>query len=365
MPQRKKLPSIPDYKGIGKTPKDLLIQKTNPLLSLSETKLTLAEFKILDAYLARIDSHVPEKRFIRLEKGEIEKLLDVSQIKPRDLEKRIDNLFQTVTIRDENQSKGFCKIALFEKATCYQDDDGLWQIDLGASLSAMEYIFNPERLGYLRYNLRNVIKLTSRYSYVLFLYLEQNRHMHLSWEVTIDELKSLLCCTADTYTQFYRFNDLVLKKCFEELNEKTDCKFTYEPVKKGRTVKAVHFTLEPLAKKKDKDIQGQLSIDDFPEIMPSLFCDSKERRDNICMGFESEEFAGFTDEQLKLLKDLSWSKKRESDIKRHKETIGNFAAACEYATSDYLRQIILKAKTRHPKDLFLYVKKMVENDNNN
>lgn len=106
--------------------------------------------------------------------------MGVSQIRPDDLEKRIDNLFQTVTIRDKNKSKRFCKISLFEKAKCYRDEDGLWQVDLGASPCAMEYIFNPERLGYLRYNLRNVVKLNSRYSYVLFLYLEQNRHMHFS-----------------------------------------------------------------------------------------------------------------------------------------------------------------------------------------
>lgn len=51
MPRRKKLPAIPDYKGTGKESDNLLIQKSNPLLSLSETGLTLAEFKILDAYL--------------------------------------------------------------------------------------------------------------------------------------------------------------------------------------------------------------------------------------------------------------------------------------------------------------------------
>lgn len=364
MPRRKKLPAVPDYKGAGKEPDNLLIQKSNPLLSLSETGLTLAEFKILDAYLGRINSHDPEKRFVRLEKGEIEQLLGVSQIKSDDLEKRIDNLFQTVTIRDKNKSKGFCKIALFEKAECYRDEDGLWLVDLGASPSAMEYIFNPERLGYLRYNLRNVVKLTSRYSYVLFLYLEQNRHMHLSWDVPLDELKALLRCTADTYSQFYRFNDLVLKKCTEELNDKTDCKFTYEPIKRGRTVKAVRFTLEPLAG--SDDMPGQMSIDDFPEIMPPSYDDvydeEKARRDKICMGFGDSDFSGFTDEQLVLLKDLGWSRKRESDIERHRETLGNFPTACEYATADYLRQVILTAKARHPKDLFLYVKKMIEND---
>lgn len=361
MPRRKKLPTIPDYEGTGKKPENLLIQKSNPLLSLSETGLTLAEFKILDAYLGRINSHDSEKRFIRFEKGEIERLLGVSQIKHNDLEKRIDNLFQTVKIRDGNKRKGFKLIALFEKAECYQDEDGLWQVDLGASPSAMEYIFNPERLGYLRYNLRNVVKLTSRYSYVLFLYLEQNRHMHLSWDVALDDLKALLRCTAETYTQYKRFNDLVLSKSCKELNEKTDCKFSYVPIKKGRTVKAMRFTLEPLSV--SDDMPGQMSIDDFPEIIPSSSYDeSEERRNKICNGFESAEFSGFTDEQLELLKNLGWAKKRDGDIERHQKTLGSFPLACEYATADYLRQKILMAKARHPKDLFLYVKKMVEND---
>lgn len=247
MPRRKKLPPVPDILGIGKTPENHMVLKANPLVSLSETGLTLAEFKILDAYLARIDSHKPEERFIRLEKGEIEKYLGVTQIKPADLEKRIDNLFQTVTIRDKHKPRGFTKIALFEKAVCYQDDDGFWQVDLGASTSAMDYIFSVENIGFLRYRLRNVINLTSRYSYVLYLYFEQNRNMHLSWEIPLEELKSLLQCTAERYSQFKFFNSEILKKCQKELNEKTDCHFSYEPIRKGRKVSSIRFTLEPLS----------------------------------------------------------------------------------------------------------------------
>lgn len=265
VPRRKKLPTVPDYIGAGKEPENLLVQKSNPLLSLSETGLTLAEFKLLDAYLGRINSHDSEKRFIRFEKGEIENLLGVVKLNATDLEKRVRNLFQTVRIRDSSKREGFTFIALFEKAECYHDKDGLWQVDLGASPSAMEYIFNPERLGYLRYSLRNVVKLTSRYSYVLFLYLEQNRHMHLSWEVPLDELKALLRCTAESYNAYKEFNKKILKRCHEELSEKTDCRFTYEPLKRGRTIKAIQFTLEPLT---EKDIlPGQISLlEDYPEI---------------------------------------------------------------------------------------------------
>ena len=262
MPRRKKLPTVPDYKDGGKNPSKLLVQKTNPLLTLSETDMTLPELKILDAYLARIDSHDPDKRYIRLEKGAIEKLLGVTQIKPQDLEKRIKNLFQTIRIIDENKPKGFTLIALFEKAVCFRDDDGLWQVDLAASGSAMEYIFNPENLGYLRYRLANGINLTSRYSYVLYLYLESNRFRG-SWEVGLDELKELLRCTAYTCSQFFRFNGLILKKCHQELNEKTTLHFDYEPVKAGRTVRAVRFTLHSV--RSAPTDEGQLSMFDAPE----------------------------------------------------------------------------------------------------
>ena len=42
----------------------LTVQKSLPLFSLWRSELTLAEFKILDTYLSRIDSHKPEKRAI-------------------------------------------------------------------------------------------------------------------------------------------------------------------------------------------------------------------------------------------------------------------------------------------------------------
>ena len=94
MPKRSKLPIIFDYEGMGTNPSNAEIQKARPLQSLSETDLTLSEFKILDAYLARINSHDPDKRTVQLEKGELEKVLGVSEIKQDDLNKRLRHLFQ-------------------------------------------------------------------------------------------------------------------------------------------------------------------------------------------------------------------------------------------------------------------------------
>ena len=40
----------------------LTVQKSLPLFALWRSDLSLSEFKILDTYLSRIDSHKPERR---------------------------------------------------------------------------------------------------------------------------------------------------------------------------------------------------------------------------------------------------------------------------------------------------------------
>lgn len=319
MPRKKKLPAVPynpDYDGTPIFDNKLKVQKCEPLMTLSRTSLTLPEFKILDAYLSRINTHEPAKRYVRFEKGELEKILGVSRILRPDLEKRIDNLFQVITIQDKNKPKKFTKIALFSKAECEQDENGLWQINLACSAEAMEYVFNVDNIGYLSYMLKNVIELTSRYSYILYLYLERNRYRH-QWEIDIDELKEMLNCTADSYSEYKRFNDLILKKCKSELNEKTSLRYSYRPTrKKGRKYTAIQFTIEKLVDELpavahsdnspslyDGQLEGQLSIYDV-----SL---TEDEPKEIDYGGELPNLLGevscnneFSPEQIRVLQDL-------------------------------------------------------------
>lgn len=217
-----------------------IIQKSGPLLSLWHSPLTLSEFKILDAYLARIDSHHPEKRWVRFSKNDLEELLGVKLNVP-DLSKRIDHLAVMVQIDNPDYPDGFDKIALFERAVCEKTKDG-WQVNLCCTHSAMKYIFNIDNIGYLRYKLNAVVHLTSRYSYLLFLYLEHNRFRQ-TWEVTFDSLRDFLGCTGDYYTSFKYFNNDILKRCKKELEEKASCHFAYETIKRGKYVIGVRFTI--------------------------------------------------------------------------------------------------------------------------
>ena len=339
--------------GLGNEDK-LVVQKSLPLFALWQSDLTLSEFKILDTYLSRIDSHKPDKRQIMLEKGEIENALGVKKINNQDLKTRLKHLMgNVVEIPDKSAKKGFRLVTIFEEAEAEQDSNGLWQVKLECTQKAMKYFFNIENLGYLRYKLRCITSLTSRYTYIMFIYLEANR-FRKSWEVDLDELKRILGCDQEeTYKEFKFFNVKILKKVQTELNEKTECRYTYEPIKKGRSVVAVRFTVETLPKLTFEDVDpNQYTIFDVQEELENT------EREYFC----DEEFNDFTDEQLDVLRELIRHKVPEDLIESHYAVLQNRLEAYRWASADYLRRQVKVARLRKPKNLFAYVKKMLENE---
>ena len=265
--------------GLGYENK-LTVQKSLPLFALWRSDLTLSEFKILDTYLSRIDSHKPEKRAIILEKGEIENALGIQKINNQDLKLRLKHLMgNVVEVPDKDEKKGFQLVTLFEEAEAEQDDDGLWNVKLECTQKAMKYFFNIENLGYLRYKLRCITSLTSRYTYIMFIYLEANR-FRKSWEVPLEELKKILHCENEaTYNEFRFFNVKILKKVQKELHEKTECRYSYSPIKRGRSVKAIRFEVETLPKQ--YEAPEQLEMPGFTDSEPifDVSQSEAERRD--------------------------------------------------------------------------------------
>lgn len=324
--------------GTGKDPENqLTVQKSIPLFSLWRSDMSLAEFKILDTYLSRINSHDPEKRTVVFTKGELEQLLGVKKINKADLLSRLKSLYRGVDIADNN--KKIHTVGLFEEAYGEMDENGLWTIQLTCTSKAMKYIFNVEKLGYLRYKLRCITSLTSRYTYVLFMYLEANR-FRKSWEVDIGELRQILNCDGeDLYKEYKRFNERILKRCQKELLEKTECRFTYEPVRVGRRVRGVHFTLETLADSIEPAIPGQMTLDDYVDDDPI----TDALPDSI------------TPEQAQVLSSLA-----------RKKVFWNPGGMLplECVVADYLRHkvLLMNAHNRDVKHPFNYLKTMIEQD---
>lgn len=356
--------------GMTRDPENkLTVQKSQPLTWLWQSDLSLAEFKILDAYLARINSSKPSQRSVVLQKGELESALGVTRINNDDLKLRLKHLSQPIDLAKGNKKKIHI-IGLFEEAEAEQDEDGIWQIKLTCTEAATKYIFNVEKLGYLRYKLRCITSLTSRYTYILFIYLEANRFRE-SWEIDLDELKQILNCHEDSlYDEYKRFNERILKRCQKELSEKTECRFTYEPVRRGRSVAAIHFKLEMLSPRLEAEIQGkdpdQMSLFDYEDEddeRVDLVLENRDRRDDeIGAGFGHAIFDEFTDEELIELKELAFSCADPDRVTVHAKYCERLEAISR-ATAEFIEQKIKAMNVydrRTPiKDRYSYLKKSI------
>lgn len=327
----------------------LTVQKSLPLFALWRSELTLAEFKILDTYLSRIDSHKPEKRAVVFEKGELEKILGVKKINNKDLEERLKHLMgNVVEIPDNGTKRGFRLVTLFEEAVTEQDDYGLWQVKLECTQKAMKYFFNVENLGYLRYKLRCITSITSRYTYIMFTYLEHNR-FRKSWEVSVEELKQILDCNADRYKEFKYFKTEVLARVQKEMHEKTECRYSYEPIKKGRSVVAIRFTVETLPKANIEDIdENQMTLEQWQAETDK----EKELWEEAVAEFS------FTSEQITALREVLVC------IPEHKMPQ---STACYDATDlrryHYMRIKVAEMKNRpNIKNYYSYLLKMLKQD---
>lgn len=345
---RKKTDSL---KCLGNEDK-LTVQKSLPLFALWQSELTLAEFKILDTYLSKINSHQPDKRAVKFEKDELVKILGVQKIDNTVLKKRLKHLMvNVVEIPDEDEEKGFRLISLFEEAVAETDKDGLWQVRLECTQKAMKYIFNIENLGYLRYKLRCITSITSRYTYIMFIYLEANRYRK-SWEVPLAELKKILNCDKEElYKEFKFFNQKILKRVQSEMHKKTACRYEYNPVKKGRSVVAVKFTLETLPKASFEDITPhQLTLED---INRELWVSALEK--NGQNEFTKDQIAEIREVLITIpehkLPEDNVSHLNDIQIRRY------HYMAQQYAVLNRVDASGIKIKSR-----FLYFKKMLRND---
>lgn len=220
--------------------------------------------------------------------------MGVKKLNAQDLKTRLKHLMGSVVeVPDNSTKRGFKLVTLFEEAVAEQDENGLWQVSLECTQKSMKYFFNIENLGYLRYKLRCITSLTSRYAYVMFIYLESNRYRR-SWEVPLDELKIILNCdNEETYKEYKRFNDRLMKRVHKELTEKTECQYKYESVKKGRSVVAIRFTIFPLRQvietsDEHQDVPDRGQQDDLSFYNEALDGSMTPEQMNVIMGLVRE-----------------------------------------------------------------------------
>lgn len=236
------------------------VQKSDPLVMMRSVPFTLGELKILDTYISRINASDDTRRTVVFTKEEYEELMGLTCADPRALCKHIKALLSRVPelyLPDD----GYIPFVLFEKAFYHKDEYGKPIIELTCTETSKDLFFCIGKYHYFSYELENIIKLNRKSSYLLYLYIRTNRYRS-SWEIDLDELRDsvLDCKNSKSYQEFKEFKKAVLDPAVKEINEKTDCHFEYETVKRCRKVAKIKF----LYKSQD-ELEGQLTFEQIPE----------------------------------------------------------------------------------------------------
>jgi hypothetical protein len=95
---------------------------------------------------------------------------------------------------------------------------------------------------FLMYDVRNILQLQSSYSVRIYELLKQYEKIGKR-TFSIDDLKETLA-VMDKYPLYANFKQRIIMKAQEDLEAYTDIRFTFEEVKKGRSIHSIVFTIK-------------------------------------------------------------------------------------------------------------------------
>lgn len=332
------------------------VQKSDPLVLMRSVPFTLGELKILDTYISRINASDESRTTVIFTKEEYEELMGLTCVDYRTLKKHTGSMLgKVVTL--EMPNKEYVQFVLFEQARYHKDEYGKPIIELTCTTLAQDLFFCIGKYHYFKYALENVISLTRKASYLLYVYIRHNRYRG-EWDIALDELRDTVldCKGQESYQEYKIFKNRVLDPAVKEVNEKTDCRFEYETVKRGRRVAKIKFTYLS----KDSQIDGQLTFSETPdfEVEAVEEPDFDELMETKYGGGPLGFFAGamdyeFTKEETRVLFDIvleHYIEPRNDDISRYDFTRHVYNRLKQRAAATDLKPL---------KSRFLYMKKLL------
>ena len=145
---------------------------------------------------------------------------------------------------------------------------------------------------YTHYQLKYVLPMKSQYAIRLYELLKSYQRNNFEWFFDIDTLRKQLNC--EQYTDFYDLRRRVLEPAVAEINEFTDIKIAWEPVKERR--KVVRVTFYMVGKKKSALLEADRAIHDALDGQIDLLELLTESESSVKRQFLRENFGKEQDE---------------------------------------------------------------------
>lgn len=118
--------------------------------------------------------------------------------------------------------------------------------------------------SFVKYDRRQVLSLNSTYSIRFYEFMVKYRKLG-SFRVSLEELKTALEITGDTYKKYSNFKLRVLEPARQELEEKTDIRFTYKEIRRKKGVAEFYFEISSSDKKEIKQLETKQIFSGVPQ----------------------------------------------------------------------------------------------------
>lgn len=223
---------------MGCVSKNLIIVKSNNLVEASY-KLTLDEMRILLLTIGKIDPKIENHhRDFEFTVTEFAESFGVDEkIAYQQVQSAVDKLGSRWAILEDTGKVR--RKAIFLTDQTYFKGEGRFQIVLHEKM--MPFVSEIKN-KFTKYNLDSVSKFSGFHSIRLYEILAQYRSIGYR-EITLLDLKNILQ-VADKYDRWDNFKQWVLMPSINEINEKSDLFIGFEPIKSGRTISVLRFSIQ-------------------------------------------------------------------------------------------------------------------------
>lgn len=216
---------------------ELTVHKANNFVQASYS-MTLDEMRILSLTLGVFNPKNPSKRGFDFTVADFCKHFpdvnpDIAYTQVRNAVLKISKRWVTLV----DNEKELTEVALIHKRS-YFKTEGRFYIEFHDEL--IPYISELHD-NYTKYQLVNIGAFSSTHAIRLYELCSQYRDK--GWRQTsLDDLKDWLQ-VSDKYPRYNSFNQRVLTPAIDEINAKSDLLVDVEPIKRGRTIVALKFTI--------------------------------------------------------------------------------------------------------------------------
>jgi plasmid replication initiation protein len=241
-----------------------LVVQSNSLI-YGKYDMSSLEQKLILTIISVIKKNDESIKTFNLKVQELAELLCVSpELLYRDLQKVCKSIMEKIVeVQHPNGNWEMFNIINYAK---YNKRQG--SVTLEINKRAEPYLIKLQEL-FTSYELINILNLESKYSIRLYQIMKGALYKK---ELTylLQDFKDTLKINKKTYEAYNNINRFILTPCLEEINLKTDIIVSYIPIKDGRKVTGLKFTIKSKSvvtdkktSKKEKTLQRASKFDNF------------------------------------------------------------------------------------------------------